>query len=237
MGESLSWLMISSMRVPLARNKMRGRGARALSRRRPQLRARDRVLIVSEGSKTEPNYFEDIRITYRLPTAEITVLPSRLGTEPRQVVDYAESIFRESRAYERIYAVFDRDDHRTYHDALVRASQLDGGILRNDERRVVRFIATPSVPCFELWLLLHFEDIRELDHRNQILRRLKIHIPTYEKGMHGAYASTQTWVSEATERAIRIRDGGDNPHDETALYTNVDELVSFLRSSIRPLKR
>ena len=38
----------------------------------------DRILIVSEGSKTEPNYFREIRATNRLHTANVEVQPSEL---------------------------------------------------------------------------------------------------------------------------------------------------------------
>lgn len=34
----------------------------------------DRILIVSEGSKTEPNYFSDIRSAYRLHTANVELV-------------------------------------------------------------------------------------------------------------------------------------------------------------------
>ena len=53
----------------------------------------DRILIVSEGSKTEPLYFKEIRATYRLNTANVEVQPSALGTEPLQVVHYARNLF------------------------------------------------------------------------------------------------------------------------------------------------
>lgn len=43
------------------------------------------MLIVSEGSKTEPNYFREIRAAHRLHTASVEVQPSDLGTAPIQV--------------------------------------------------------------------------------------------------------------------------------------------------------
>ena len=78
----------------------------------------ERILIVSEGSKTEPNYFREIRTAYRLHTANVEVHPSELGTAPIQVVQYARSLFEsgdrhkqiQPRAFEQVYAVFDRDD-------------------------------------------------------------------------------------------------------------------------------
>ena len=124
----------------------------------------DRILIVSEGSKTEPNYFKEIRAAHRLQTANVEVQPGELGTQPIQVVQYAKSLFEngdrhkqiQPRAFEQVYAVFDRDDHRTYFDALQLAESLDGK-LRNDNKQPVSLKAIASVPCFELWLLLHYE--------------------------------------------------------------------------------
>lgn len=52
-----------------------------------------RILIVSEGSKTEPLYFEDIRATYQLHSANVEVQPSQLGTAPIHVVRYARLLF------------------------------------------------------------------------------------------------------------------------------------------------
>ena len=95
----------------------------------------DRVLIVSEGSKTEPHYLKEIRAEYRLHTANVEVQPSELGTAPIQVVKYAHQLFEEGnrhkhiprRAFERVYAVFDRDDH----DSYFRRSE-PGGVARRE---------------------------------------------------------------------------------------------------------
>ena len=52
--------------------------------------------------------------------------------------------------------VFDRDEHHSYHAALAQPQRRNGK-LRNDNRMAVPVEAVASVPCFELWLLLHFE--------------------------------------------------------------------------------
>ena len=81
----------------------------------------DRVLIVCEGAKTEPNYFQDLRKRARIPTAVIKIMPSALGTQPLQVVEFAIAEFNRTRAYDRVYAVFDRDTHPTYANAIGKA--------------------------------------------------------------------------------------------------------------------
>ena len=122
---------------------MRDRSAKALSRRRGKRPPYDRVLIVCEGEKTEPNYFNDIRRQNRVPSAHVRVLPSDYGTQPRQVVNFAEYLFLESREYDWVFAVFDRDEHPTYHDAIHRARALDQK-LKNDERK------KGEIPCYSI---------------------------------------------------------------------------------------
>lgn len=212
-------------------NHPRERQARALARKKPRRPPFDRVLIVTEGAKTEPLYFEDIRKQKRIASAHIAVLHSALGTQPRQVVDSAHQRFLETKEFECVFAVFDRDDHTTYADALARARALDN-TLRNDLRKPVRFFAVPTVPCFELWLLLHYQDQRAPLHRSDALSRLKGHIPGYAKGASGIYALTEANIADATRRAAHLRtqhtpDNGTDPH------TDVDTLVERLRA-IRP---
>lgn len=132
-------------------NAPKDRQRQHLERKQQGRRARcDRILIVSEGSKTEPLYFDEIRVACRLPAANIAIVPGALGTEPLQVVEYAHALFEngdphkgiEPRAFEQVYAVFDRDEHKTYFNALRRAESLDGK-LRNDDKRPAAFKAVP----------------------------------------------------------------------------------------------
>jgi predicted phosphoribosyltransferase len=206
-----------------------------LQRKRERQRAQcDRVLIVSEGSKTEPNYFEEIRVDKRLPTANIAVSPSEFGTEPIQVVKYARELFEngneykaiEPRAFERVYSVFDRDDHRTYFDALKLAESLDGK-LRNDAKQPVVFKAIASVPSFELWLLLHHEDIQAPIHRDEVMQRLKGRIPEYEKGAVGIYAITRGDLTTAIQRAERLA-ARFTAYNDPEPFTAIVELVKLL---------
>lgn len=194
----------------------------------------DRVLIVSEGSKTEPLYFNEIRIEQRLPSANIAVSPSELGTEPMQVVQYARQLFEkgdpyksiEPRAFEQIFAVFDRDDHKSYFEALKLAESLDGR-LRNDARQLVTFKAIASVPSFELWLLLHFEQIQAPLHRDEVMQRLKLRIPGYEKGAGKAYETTRTKLNDALLNAGQLSEKFSAATDPEP-YTGIADLVEIL---------
>ncbi len=215
-------------------NSPKERQRRQLERKQNRRASYDRILIVSEGSRTEPNYFKEIRAEYRLHSANVEVQPSALGTEPLQVVDYARELFENGdrhkgirpRVFEQVYAVFDRDDHRTFHNALASARALDG-TLRNDLKQRVKFAAIPSRPSFEFWLLLHFEDVHNLIHRDEAMRRLKRHLPDYDKGYGRAFAETRSGMQAAIDRA-RMLAGRVDPADDNEPYTGVVELVELL---------
>lgn len=205
-------------------NSPKERQRRQLERKLNRRASYDRILIVSEGSKTEPNYFKEIRAEYRLHSANVEVQPSALGTQPLQVVDYARELFEKGdshkgirpRGFEQVYAVFDRDDHRTFHDALARARALDGA-LRNDLKQPVKFVAIPSRPSFEFWLLLHFEDVQHLIHRDEALRRLKRYLPDYDKDYGQAFAETKSELQIAIDRARILAGRADLPDDSVQL--------------------
>jgi len=195
----------------------------------------ERILIVSEGSKTEPLYFDEIRMALRLPVCNITVSGGKLGTDPVQIVEYAKNLFEdgnlhkgiEPRVFDRVFAVFDRDEHRGYFDALRQAEALDGK-MKNDEKRRVPFKAIASVPCFELWLLLHYEDIRASLHRDEVLHRLRQNFPNYAKGAGKTYTATHDRLDVAMRRAETLA-AHFTAHDDPAQpFTAVDKLVKLL---------
>lgn len=220
-------------------NSPKERQQKQLERKQGRRASYDRILIVSEGSKTEPNYFREIRAAYRLHTANVEVWPSELGTAPIQVVQYAQQLFEsgdrhkniQRRAFEKVYAVFDRDDHDSYFDALRLAESLDGR-LRNDAKQPVVFQAIASVPSFELWLLLHYEDIQAPLHRDEVMRRLKQHIPGYEKGAGNAFATTSAHLAVATQRAERLaaRFTADTDPEPFTAIAGLVVLLTTLRS-------
>jgi len=193
-----------------------------------------RVLIVTEGSKTEPLYFEEIRAAHHLHSANVAVQPSQLGTAPIQVVKYARQLFESGdlhrgirpRSFDQVYAVFDRDDHGSYFDALNLAASLDGK-LQNDVREAISFKAIASVPSFELWLLLHYEDIQAPIHRDEVMQRLTQHIPGYEKGAGGAFSTTRDRLESAMQRAQALA-AKFNAYSDPEPYTGIADLVTLL---------
>lgn len=215
-------------------NQPKKRQASQMARKQGRRASYDRILIVSEGSKTEPHYFGEIRSYYKLHTANVQVQPGAWGTQPLQVVEFAEQLFLngdanksiQPRAFEQVYAVFDRDDHPTYHVALAKAAALRSK-LRNDLGAHVKFEAIPSVPCFEIWLLLHFEEVLAPMHRTEVYHRLQAYLPDYDKGQAGHFAATRAQLDAATKRATHLAEQFDG-HDATHPYTDIHRLVNLL---------
>lgn len=215
-------------------NQPKVRQAEQLARKAGKRASYNRILIVTEGSKTEPLYLGEIRSQYRLHTANVQVQHSQFGTTPLQVVEYAENLFVngdevkdiQPRAFEQVYAVFDRDAHLNYHNALDKGAALDGK-LRNDLNQRVSFAAIASVPCFELWLLLHFQNVLAPMHRAAVYQQLRQYLPNYDKGQTGHYTQTSQYLAVATQRAEHLAEL-TTAHNGVEPYTDMHRLVHLL---------
>ncbi|MDR0247567.1 MAG: RloB family protein [Burkholderiales bacterium] len=210
------------------------RQRRQLERKLNQRASYDRILIVTEGEKTEPYYFREICKTHRLQTTNVMVKPCEFGTAPIQVVQFAKTLLEsgdqhkriQPRAFEQVFAVFDRDDHKSFFDALNLAESLDGK-LKNDVKQPVSFRAITSVPCFELWLLLHYQNVQALRNRDDVYSRLRQYIPGYTKSADNIFTTTCGHLDTAIQRAEKLA-GQSDARTDSEPFTNVFELVNQL---------
>jgi hypothetical protein len=199
-----------------------------------------RILVVCEGKKTEPNYLREIQAAMRIHAANLFVTHEGV-TEPRQIVEASWGIFQhgkgrlQPKSADLVVAVFDRDDHLTYHEALDLAQRLDALKAKNDEKQPVRFLAVPSNSCFELWLLLHFQDHQTPVHRHHALECLQRFLSDYDKGMEGLFAQTREHLPKALRRAYRLAAQFD-PRGEDP-WTAMHLLVHLLLDPELPLPR
>jgi hypothetical protein len=140
----------------MARSRRQPKSGKDLKRRAAFRQERDRVLIVTEGSKTEPDYFRRLIEELRLTTAKVVIVGDG-GSAPISVVEDAIKWLSQDDDFEQVYCVFDRDRHVSYDQALQTLNGLAGS--KGFKAKVV--LAIPSVPCFELWCLLHVSDSRK----------------------------------------------------------------------------
>ena len=209
-------------------NSPRNRQRAQLERKQNKRASYDRILIVCEGAKTEPLYFNEIRQFYKLHTANIQVKQGGYGTQPQKIVDFALVESLKTKRWEQVYCVFDRDDHPGFHNARQSMVALDQKH-KNDLKQPIRFTAIPSIPSFELWLLLHFDCITREIHRDKVMSLLHQpnRLPGYDKGQGAHFARTRDKLPVAFDNAARLiaereRHGNENP------YTAVGELVQRL---------
>lgn len=209
--------------------------ARDLQRKKPSRERYDKVLIVCEGSKTEPLYFTDLKDHYEIDTANIRI-SGDCGSAPLTVVNHGEELFRREQRecgepFDKVYFVFDRDQHESYLAAISKIEKL---------KPSGTFIAIPSTPCFEIWLLLHFKYISAAFNSNGgkssgalVLEELEKFWPNYKKGSSGAFKYLIDNIEMAKAFAVRLeaeslKTGSENP------LTKVHELVTYLQKIKEP---
>jgi len=187
-----------------------------LRRRKPFRDPKPRILIVCEGTVTEPEYFED------LCRRERTCIPDvKPGGDPKTLVEKAASIKKESKrsarkdpnlGYEHVWCIFDVDTHPRLAEAeqQARDNEIDVAI---------------SNPRFELWALLHFQDQRASIAGSEVQRLCRQYMPDYVKRL--PCDLLYPLVDEARRRAVELDrwhstrgTTGDDP--STAVYRLVD---------------
>ena len=181
------------------------------------------TLIVCEDSVASPAYLNHCKLEWRSTGVEIH--GEQCGASPRTVVEYATRVKKERvrkarrggpPVYDQVWCVFDRDQHANIHQAVNMAK--DNGI------RIAL-----STPCFEVWLILHFEYTTRLFHDcTEVIRRLNGHLGTlYDKRampMDELFPVLDTAMIHAGRlRANNEATATDNP------LTDVDKLIDEIR--------
>lgn len=111
------------------------------------------ILIVCEGEKTEINYLKQLKNFFRLNNITIDIIPSK-NSNPLQVVKFAKKK-NDLFDYNEVYCVFDKDTHANFTKAQEECEKYIKKYIKKDKN--FKFEAIISNPCFEFWILLHFE--------------------------------------------------------------------------------
>jgi hypothetical protein len=211
----------------MARPKRRDPLARRLPKREPY----PRVLIVCEGSETEPNYLRELIAHYQLSGANVEIVGDG-GSAPNSVVDYAINLFESDPDYESVFCVFDRDAHVRF-DAAVQRVKDKALIRRQGKTRLgkAHFEAITSIPCFEYWILLHFNyTCADMPRFTDVARHLRAipEVANYEKGQRGLFERTRDRLDDALNNADRANQaalaaGASNP------TTKMPVLIRYLQ--------
>lgn len=120
----------------------------------------DSFLIVTEGTVTEPVYFESLRQSMELPQVKVKVMPGD-ASDPRHVIRSAAQEVKnlarlakrkctsltELESYDHIWAVIDTDvaEREGFWNEVIQLAEASSVQLAR------------STPCFEYWLYLHLK--------------------------------------------------------------------------------
>lgn len=123
-----------------------------LERGRKRRREKTRILVVTEGTKTEQQYFG--LLLQHLKATGVNHWPlknSGVGRDPGNVLKVAlQKRDNDGESFDSIWVVVDVDEHDSLEKCMTDAA-------KEDVKVVV------SNPCFEIWLLWHLRDHRRED--------------------------------------------------------------------------
>lgn len=193
-------------------------------------------LIITEGTETEVNYFNNIKqiINERFRKREIQEnYPIKVEGKARSTsVLVNEAIKRKNREnFSDVWVVFDKDDNTDFNEAIKLAEENGIKVAWSNE-------------SFELWLLLHFQTLNSAISRDQYITNLNKHFKSmsinngcYHKSIKNIFDLTKDYVDIAIKRSEKLRDQNkiDNKnYDKMNPGTNVDilvkELIKFTRN-------
>ncbi len=209
-----------------------------LKRTKAKRAPRRRFIIYCEGEKTEPAYFDALKQTFgRDALVELEIVPTGV---PKTIAERAvarakaEGLAKRSRkpknSFEdgdQVWAVFDRDEHPNFEDAVAICSSKGVGIGRSN-------------PCFEIWLILHEEEYDRADNRRDVCRHLRTLRPEYDP-KHAKCCNCNEMVVRAevaearAERLLRLRESQGWPFGRPS--TTVGLLTSAMRAAANAAKR
>lgn len=223
-------------------HKRKARSAKAPARQKTERAKNPRYLIVCEGTKTEPNYFKALLNDWRISSKVVQIEPNN-GSSPDRIVEHAVKLYdddiKSGDSFDRVYCIFDRDDHTTFSAAI---QSID--TLGKNKRKPRPFTAITSNPCFEFWLLLHFEysaapfyAIGNKSVGDQVISRLKQKhgFENYGKGHRDVYEKLKDKLPFALKnveclRQSNLQNNSVNPS------TDVDFLVRALQDIVEKRK-
>ena len=182
------------------------------ARRKPFRSPKRRLLVVCEGENTEPQYIRGLERFLRDATLSIEIPPKEFNSD---AVKDARRSGDDNLRFDEVWCVFDRDDHERFDAACQMA-------------RDNLFGLAVSNPCFELWLLLHFQDNPGAQHRDRIKEMLARQLPGYDKKIDFSQYSER--LNDAAIRAKRIDDMA--LQDGEPLFSNPSASVYLLLGSM-----
>jgi hypothetical protein len=196
--------------IHMASRRREGRASRKATLKR---RLSQRLLIVCGGRKTEKSYLDGLKRAERNPSISVVIKAN--PRSPSEVVRHAEKIRQQSPDdFDEVWCVFDVDEFKDLREAEGLASRYKIGL-------------AVSNPCFELWLLLHFDErTAHCSSYAALLPDLRKHLPKYDKTCL-RFEDYVTGISAACVRARALEPTGHSLDVNPS--TGVWQVVELMR--------
>jgi len=165
-----------------------------LSRREKNRKPR-RILIVCEGTKTEPNYFNKFQANQEVyDRIEIQGTGYNTVSLIKEAIRIKNEAAQRNEPYIETWCVFDKDDFsiESFENAIKLANQ-------NQIR------CAYSIEAFELWYMLHFNYYDSALSRKQYIDKLSILLKKpYKKNDDEMYSILRSRQSRAIQNAKKL---------------------------------
>ena len=119
-------------------------------------------LIATEGTKTEPNYLKALK--NELEATNRFNIDISIEGKGKATTALVNKVIRQidncNQEYDRVWAVFDKDEFDDFDDAIKLAESKSINCAWSNE-------------CFELWLLLHFKEVSTPTGRKDLFEELE----------------------------------------------------------------
>ena len=134
-------------------------------------------LIIAEGTKTEPNYFNAIKkIINNNYSDRIQLEVFGTGKNTLTLFDYAQKRAKDPNGYKHVWVVYDKDDFPAEH------FNSTAELCRTNSSKNITYHAIWSNQCIELWFLLHFDYLQSDITREEYFPKLEKRLKQLNKG-------------------------------------------------------
>lgn len=187
------------------------------------------TFIVCEGVKTEPNYIKGLADKINEKFYNFSqgkrIIVEGVGRNTKGLLQYAaERVEKVMPQAEVVWLLYDKDDFP--------ADDFDNTQFSAESRRGKRqYRCAWSNECFELWLVLHFQELRTNNGRYHLIELLKKHLGKYEKNTPEIYNLLSNKTDIAIKRAKNLisKYPANTPPSKMCPATTVFKLVEELK--------
>ena len=197
-----------------------------------------RHLVVTEGTETEPRYFNGMRLLLGEANGrKVNAVVRSTGKHTMGLLEYAKEACRRSPdVYDHVWLVYDKDDFSDEEFDRVEA-------LCQQTTELATYHALWSNPCFEIWLLEHLRYTTAPMDSASCCKALSDALKRefgilYKKNMDGMSELLFAKLEVARANALKLRRhhaniGNDTPSSQCPC-TNVDAIFEVMGEFLSP---